>query len=56
MLTYALGRELEDCDDGAVRAITANLRKNDHRFSALVTGVVDSFAFQYRRNLDAAPR
>jgi Protein of unknown function (DUF1592)/Protein of unknown function (DUF1588)/Protein of unknown function (DUF1595)/Protein of unknown function (DUF1585)/Protein of unknown function (DUF1587)/Planctomycete cytochrome C len=56
MLTYALGRELKDCDDGAVSAITANLRKNDQRFSALVTGVVDSFAFQHRRNLDSAPR
>jgi Protein of unknown function (DUF1588)/Protein of unknown function (DUF1585) len=56
MLTYALGRELEDCDDGAVSAIVTNLRKNDYRFSALVTGVVDSFAFQHRRNLDSTPR
>ena len=53
-LTYALGRELEDCDDRAVTAIVAVLKKNDYRFSALVLGVVDSFAFRHRRNLDAA--
>ncbi len=55
MLTYALGRELEDCDDAAVTAITANLQKNDFRFSAAVMGVVDSFAFQHRRNLEVKP-
>lgn len=54
MLIYALGRELEDCDDRAVTAIVADLKKNDYRFSALVLGVVDRFAFRHRRNLDAA--
>ena len=54
MLTYALGRELEDCDDCAVSAIVANLKRNDDRFSALVQGVVDSYPFQHRRNFDAA--
>ena len=54
MLTYALGRELEDCDDCAVTAVVNNLKKNDQRFSALVLGVVDSYPFRYRRNLNAA--
>ena len=53
MLTYALGRELEDCDDAAVSAMVKRLKKNDYRFSALVAGTVDSIAFQHRRNLDA---
>ncbi|QDU28246.1 hypothetical protein ETAA8_33460 [Anatilimnocola aggregata] len=49
MLTYALGRELEDCDDCPVREIAGQLKVDDYRFSSLVTQIVKSYPFQYRR-------
>lgn len=49
MLTYALGRPLEDCDERAVIEIQAALRRNNNQFSALVLAVVKSFPFQHRR-------
>jgi hypothetical protein len=48
MLIYALGRGLESYDRPAVKAITANLKQNDYRFSSLVLGIVNSAAFQER--------
>ncbi|WP_425614097.1 DUF1592 domain-containing protein [Anatilimnocola sp. NA78] len=53
MLTYALGRELEDCDDCPVGQIAAQLQADDHRFSSLVTQIVKSYPFQYRRTHSA---
>ena len=53
LLTYALGRQLQSSDEPIVRAITADLAKNDYRFSTLILGVVRSYPFQYRRNLQA---
>ena len=50
MLTYALGRRLEECDESAVLDIRAGLKKDENRFSALVLEVVKSFPFQHRRN------
>jgi hypothetical protein len=50
MLTYALGRGVEDSDAPAVRAIVRNARNNDDRFSSLVLGIVDSTPFQMRRS------
>ena len=50
MLIYALGRELQDSDEGAIRDATEGLKKNDHRFSALVREIVQSYPFRYRRN------
>ena len=52
MLTYALGRGLEYYDKRAVDGITANLAKNDYRFSALVVGIVTSDPFRLRRGKD----
>jgi len=49
MLTYALGRGLEHYDKCAVKKIVAHLEENDHRFSALVRGIVHSVPFQMRR-------
>ncbi len=49
MLTYALGRGLEFYDKCAVDEIVKNLKKNRHRFSSLVLGVVNSTPFQKRR-------
>lgn len=49
MLTYALGRGLEYYDKCAVKEIVAHLEENDHRFSALVSGIAHSVPFQMRR-------
>ncbi len=48
-LTYALGRGLEYTDLPAVRSITHQAAKDDYRFSALVTAIVQSTPFQMRR-------
>ena len=49
MLTYALGRGLEDYDRCAVEQIVKNLESSRHRFSALVLGIAKSDPFQKRR-------
>ena len=48
LLTYALGRNLESYDVPAVRAIVRGARADDHRFSSLVLGIVQSTPFQMR--------
>jgi hypothetical protein len=50
LLTYALGRGLESYDMPAIRTITREAARDDHRFSALVLGVVRSLPFQMRRS------
>ncbi len=50
MLAYALRRGVEYYDAPAVRQITADLDAKDYRAAALVTAVVESFPFQYRRD------
>jgi hypothetical protein len=49
LLTYALGRRLEYYDMPAVRAIAGDAARNDNRFSALISGVVNSAPFQMKR-------
>ncbi len=49
MLIYALGRGLEYYDSRSVRQISAELAKQDYKFSALVTGIVKSDPFRLRR-------
>ncbi len=51
MLTYALGRGLEYYDMPAVRAIVRDAEAEDHRFSAYITGIVNSAPFRMRRSL-----
>ncbi|HLH03299.1 MAG TPA: DUF1592 domain-containing protein [Bryobacteraceae bacterium] len=53
MMTYALGRGLENYDRRALKEIVSQLRENDYRFSALITGIVNSVPFQMGRG-DAA--
>ena len=48
LLTYALGRGLEHYDAPAVRSITRAAASRDHRFSALVLGIVESVPFRMR--------
>ena len=54
MLTYALGRGMEYNDVETVDQIVGRLEKADGRFSALLTGVIESAAFQKRRNAPPA--
>jgi len=54
-MTYAIGRGLEYTDMPAVRAIARDTAKDDHRFSAVVLGIVRSAQFQMRvKAADAA--
>jgi mono/diheme cytochrome c family protein len=46
LLTYALGRGVEDRDMPLVRSIVRDAAGSDYRFSALVLGVVKSAPFQ----------
>lgn len=49
MLTYALGRGLEYYDVESVDRIVDQMQRNGGRFSALVTGIIDSAPFQKSR-------
>jgi hypothetical protein len=49
LLTYGLGRGVEAYDQPAVRTIVRDAASTDYRFSALITGVVQSPPFQMRR-------
>lgn len=54
MLAYGLGRGLEYYDIPAVKQIVDRLGRNDHRATALILEVVNSYPFQWRRGEDAA--
>jgi mono/diheme cytochrome c family protein len=60
LLTYALGRGVEDYDQPAIRAILREARSNDYRWSAFIIGIVKSVPFQMRRSVEqtanAGPR
>lgn len=49
LLSYALGRELQDSDEWTVRRVAAEAEKEGAKFSALILGIVKSVPFQYRR-------
>ena len=53
-LTYALGRGLEYYDVETVDRIVDGLEKEDGKFSALMTGIVESVPFQKRRTSESA--
>ena len=48
MMTYAIGRGVEDVDMPALRAIVRGAGKDDYRFSAILLGVVKSPQFGMR--------
>jgi hypothetical protein len=50
LLTYALGRGLEDYDVETVDRIADRLERDNGRFSALLLGIIESSPFQKRRN------
>ena len=45
MLTYALGRGVDQADRFAVEEIVRRLARNEYRFSELVLGIVESEPF-----------
>jgi hypothetical protein len=49
LLTYALGRGVEDYDAPAVRAIVREAKPQNFRFSSFIMGTVKSTPFQMRR-------
>ena len=55
MLTYALGRGLEDYDTAAVDEIVARLEKSNGRPSVLLAGIVESVPFQKCRRPASSP-
>jgi hypothetical protein len=54
LLTYALGRGLDYNDVETVDRIVERLERDGGRFSALITGVIESAPFQKRRSVSAA--
>jgi hypothetical protein len=54
MLSFALGRAVEECDEASIDAITRAVEEEDGRFSTLVLEVARSFPFQHRRNVPLA--
>lgn len=57
MLTYALGRGLEDTDEHSLDLIVARLEKSGGKFNDLIQGVIESAPFQKQRRVasSAAP-
>jgi hypothetical protein len=53
MLVYALGRELDYYDDCAVKEVKDAMAGDGYKFSALVSGIVKSYPFQYRKTASA---
>jgi hypothetical protein len=49
LLTFALGRSLQDGDDPTLEAMAAAMARDQYRFTTLVTSVVTSYPFRYRR-------
>jgi hypothetical protein len=49
LMTYAVGRGMEYTDMPTIRAVVRDATQDDHRFSALVLGVVRSPQFQMRQ-------
>ena len=55
MMTYALGRGVESSDMPVIRSIVRDAGKDNHRFSAIVLGIVKSAQFQMRTRIEADP-
>jgi len=53
LFVYALGRETQASDEAGIKAIAADVEKDQYRLSRLVLGIVKSYPFQHRRNLQA---
>lgn len=49
LLTYALGRGLEPYDQPVVRKIVRRASKDDYRIHSIITAVIDSTPFNYKK-------
>jgi hypothetical protein len=52
LLTYALGRGVEDYDKAVLRRITREAAADNQKWSAIIMGIVNSVPFQMRRVSD----
>jgi cytochrome c5 len=52
LLTYALGRGVEEYDFAALRKITRDAAKDNQKWSSIILGIVNSTPFQMRRVSD----
>jgi hypothetical protein len=50
LMKFALGRGVEPYDGPAIRRVVREAAKDDHRFSAIVLGIVRSVPFQMRNS------
>jgi hypothetical protein len=49
LMTYALGRGVEEYDRPVIRRIVREASSDDQRWSSIILGIVDSAPFQMRR-------
>ena len=54
LMTYGLGRGLQEYDMPVVRRVVRDANAQDRKFSALIMGIVKSTPFQMRRKSDAS--
>jgi hypothetical protein len=54
MLSYAMGRRVEDFDQPVVRQIAKQAQAGNYKYSSFVTAVANSYPFRYRRAEGAA--
>jgi hypothetical protein len=52
LLTYALGRGIEEYDHAVIRKITRDASTDNEKWSAIILGIVNSTPFQMRRTKD----
>jgi uncharacterized protein DUF1592/uncharacterized protein DUF1588/uncharacterized protein DUF1587/uncharacterized protein DUF1585/uncharacterized protein DUF1595 len=52
LLTYALGRGVEEYDHAVIRKITRDASADNQRWSSIILGIVNSTPFQMRRTKD----
>jgi hypothetical protein len=52
LMTYALGRGLEEYDAPVIRRIVREASADDQRWSSIILGIVKSSPFQMRRVSD----
>ena len=55
LMMYALGRELEYFDMPQVRAVVRAAARDDYKFAAIVTAIVESDAFRLQALPEAEP-
>ena len=48
LLTYAMGRGVEEYDRPVIRRIVREAASDDYRWSSIILGIVKSAAFQMR--------